>query len=243
MTANRMLRHPVARIVVLAALIVTIAAACSEDGEGGSAVSSIIDSGEVTLPEATTPPPTDAPAVPETPAPEETTEDNTLAFVLALILIVLVAIGIGTAIGGRSRKREESPGHRDAQATRRDSDVNTMLATASWLHDSASLDVLGASPGQASMKWQSVRTQVAELQTRAGALALGSGSPELDTAASALSQAAGSLAGAMDSYVSMETQKGAGEAVSDELLADAKNSVMARRQELQRAIGRVTAAR
>ncbi len=68
---------------------------------------------------------------------------------------------------------------------------------------------------------------------------MGSGSPELDAAASALSQAAGSFAGAMDSYVSIETREDA----SDELAAEAKATVMTRRQDLQRAVGGVSAAR
>ena len=62
-------------------------------------------------------------------------------------------------------------------------------------------------------------------------------------AASTLSQAAGSFAGAMDGYVAMQTSKDAGEAVTAELQAEAKSGVMARRQELQRAIGLVSAAR
>jgi hypothetical protein len=233
-------------------LVAVVGAACSEDGEGGSVISSIVqerpDPGDG---EGTTPPASDQPDVTappggetpppegETPPPEEPTEDNTLAFVLAIILIVLIAVGIGTAIGGRSRKREEPSGYRDARAAQRDSDVNQMLSAASWVHDSASLEVLGAPSDQAAAQWQNVRPRVAEVQTQAGALAMGSGSPELDAAASSLSQAAGSFAGAMDSYVAMQQRRDAPE----ELLAEARGGVMTRRRELQAAIGRMTGAR
>lgn len=235
-------RHMVVRIALIGAVFALVTAACSENGEGGAVVSSIAESGEVTVPEVTTPP--DAPPATEEPPAAEAPaadEDNTPAFLVGLVLIVLIAVLIGTAIGGRSRKRDEP--HRPAQGAQRNSEINNMLATASWLHDSASLDLLSTQSGQLAQQWQSVRPRAADLQTQAAALAMGSGSPELDSAASTLSQAAGSFAGAMDGYVAMQTSKDAGEAVTAELQAEAKSGVMARRQELQRAIGLVSAAR
>ncbi len=230
-------RRMVAWVALMAAVFALVTAGCTEDGQGGSVVSSIVQD----RPEATTPPVTEAPPETETPAPEPPAdggeEDDSLAWLLAIALIVLVAVLIGGAIGGRSRKREHP--RQDLQGAQRNSDVNNALATASWLHDSASLDLLSASSGQLSEQWQNVRPRAADLQTQAAALALGSNSPELDAAASALSQAAGAFAGAMDAYVSIETKEG----VSGELAAEAKATVMTRRQELQHAIGRVLAAR
>lgn len=224
-------------VALIAALFALVTAGCSEDGEGGAVVSSIAQG----RPEATTPPVTEAPPATETPAPEAPSdsgeEDESLALLLAIALIVLVAVLIGGAIGRRSQKPERP--RQDLQGAQRNSDVNNVLATATWLHDSASLDLLSASSGRLSEQWQNVRPRAADLQTQAAALALGSNSPELDAAASALSQAAGAFAGAMDGYVSIENQAGA----SGELAAEAKAAVMTRRQELQHAMGEVMAAR
>jgi hypothetical protein len=105
----------VVRIALIGAVFALVTAACSENGEGGAVVSSIAESGEVTVPEVTTPPAAEDPPAAEAPAAgEETDEENTVAFIVALLLIVLVAILIGTAIGGRSRKGGESSGNRDA---------------------------------------------------------------------------------------------------------------------------------
>jgi len=97
----------VAWVALMAAVFALVTAGCSEDGEGGAVVSSIVQD----RPEATTPPVTEAPPETETPAPETPAdgeeEDDSLAWLLAIALIVLVAVLIGGAIGSRSRQHKQ----------------------------------------------------------------------------------------------------------------------------------------
>ena len=240
------LKHSSVLAVVLILVVGLVAGACDGDGSTASSISEQAQEGggrgDDSAAQEETPPETEAPPATEAPAPEEPeTESETEALTVFIILVVvlLIAVLIGGLIGGRSRKEQPS----QAAAPVPDTSLNNMVATANWLHDSASLEVLSSPADQVAQQWQRVRPRAVDLETQASSQAMGSASAQLATASTGLASVVGSLTSSLDSYVTLRQRQQAGEAVSDELITEAQNSVMSRRRDLQAAVGQVQAAR
>ena len=157
---------------------------------------------------------------------------------VALLLGGLVILLMGLAIWAATSRRSQQKSDAMLNVSTR---VNNVIATGNWLHDSASLELLGVPAAQLTARWQNVRPRAVELQTEAAALGMASGSQQRDSALNSLSQAVGSFVSAMDGYVSLQST--GGENVTPELLTSARQSVEARRRDLGAAITSVSVAR
>ena len=215
-------------IAVLAILLLALSS-CSEDGP----ISSIIEEGGLTTTGA--PPETEAPPATEAPEDAESeSNEDLLLWLLVILVMALVGVAIWAAVSRRSQQKSDAMIN---VSTR----VNGVIAAGNWLHDSASLEILGAPSAAVAARWQNVRPRAVELQMEAASLGQGSGSQQMDSALNSLAQTIGSFVGAMDGYVSLQATES--ENVSPELLTSARQSVEARRRDLGAAIASVNVAR
>jgi predicted small lipoprotein YifL len=144
---------------------------------------------------------------------------------IAAVVILLIALVAGAA-GRRSRAR----GLLDRR-------IGHVVGGAEWVHDQASLDLMGAtqSPERLRAAWADTRRRINDLGAEATAIAVDADDEDLARQLRNLSHALGLLAGSLDTSVGLRVQGGDGpgtRAAVEESLA----TVNDRRHELRSAI-------
>lgn len=175
-----------------------------------------------------TPPPTDPPGLPEVGAGGGS-GSRTLLIVggLGLAAIAVFAVASNAA---RSRPRSA-----ETQTPLR-SQLTEVVDGARWIHDAASIEVLLATgPDETRTGWSEARRRMVGIENQIATLAIGTGDPALDENLRYLGRCLADLRGAEEAYVAAKVA-GDGSARSDERLAQADETVLARRQHLQAAI-------
>jgi len=181
---------------------------------------------------ATTEPATTTTVATTTTAPGDDGDDSgvdwgliALIAGIAAVVILLIALVAGAA-GRRSRAR----GLLDRR-------IGHVVGGAEWVHDQASLDLMGAtqSPERLRAAWADTRRRINDLGAEATAIAVDADDEDLARQLRNLSHALGLLAGSLDTSVGLRVQGGDGpgtRAAVEESLA----TVNDRRHELRSAI-------
>ena len=123
------------------------------------------------------------------------TTQEWVLWILIGIAVVAIIVGISRAAPGRSRKQGR-------QRSRLRQDLNDITGGCRWAVDQGSMSVLQASSrSEAHGTWNSVRSQIYDLEGRIAQLCGGTGDARLDDSLSALGQSVAALRGALESYV------------------------------------------
>ncbi|HEU0042106.1 MAG TPA: hypothetical protein VFQ15_07140 [Jiangellaceae bacterium] len=206
-------------------------------GLGGTAGHSWATVPPETAPPVTAPPETSPPAAaPDTvPAgvPAEEDDDGidvgtwllvTLVVVLAIIVISAVIGGIGRRSGGRTKTRAAAPAP-PAPAT---DTAHQLLASAQWVHDQLSLELMAAAPAQARQRWSVERSRIDNIVigTQAEASRLNSASWLQ------LGQFLSELASAIETNLQLRMQ----DPPNLGMIQESANVITARRNDIQAAI-------
>jgi hypothetical protein len=185
-----------------------------------------------TRPPVTTVSPTTVPATTTTAAPAADESDDSndwlLWVIVAAIAVVAIAL-VAWLLANRASQRK-------AVAAAHTRNYQQLVGEAIWLHDQASVDLLGAgsrAPDRIRMEWDDVRRRSRELQSQSTTLAL-SAPPETAPSLQRLGQAVGGLTGALDTYVDLRARDDIDDTVQTAMRASAE-AVDLRRRELEAA--------
>jgi hypothetical protein len=189
--------------------------------------------------EAPTTPTTEAPSIatttPESPettvAPEEDGgSDVDWGLILAIVAIIGVAALLFGLIAAAARRRSQAKGSLDRRLAH-------LVGGAEWIHDQASLDLVGGTytPDRLRGAWEDTRRRINDLGAEATALAVDAHDQQLQLQLRALSHSLGLLAGALDTSVGLRLQdaRDPGTAMAASASADVVNQ---RRHDLMAAI-------
>ena len=189
--------------------------------------------------EAPTTPTTEAPSIatttPESPettvAPEEDGgSDVDWGLILAIVAIIGVAALLFGLIAAAARRRSQAKGSLDRRLAH-------LVGGAEWIHDQASLDLVGGTytPDRLRGAWEDTRRRMNDLGAEATALAVDAHDQQLQQQLRALSHSLGLLAGALDTSVGLRLQdaRDPGTAMAASASAEAVNQ---RRHDLRAAI-------
>ncbi len=185
-------------------------------------------------PRTTSPPATEAPAT--TVAPTEPADEGddgssidwgTVAIIAAIVAVLAGVIAVIAGAGSKRRRAEASVNSRVAQ----------VVGGAEWIHDQASLELIGGtrSPEQLRPAWDDTRRRINDLGAQAAAIAVDAKDEALGQQLHGLTHALGLLGGALDTSVALRLQggndPGTRAAVDESFVA-----VNDRRHELHRAL-------
>jgi hypothetical protein len=151
-------------------------------------------------------------------------------WVIAAAAAVL-AIGLIVALVARRASQ------RNAVAATQSQRYQQLVGEAMWLHDQASVDLLGAGgrdPERVRLEWNDVRRRADELQNQSTTLALNAPA-ETSPVLQQLGRAVGGLTGALDTYVGLRSRDAIDDTLQPALTASA-DAVGLRRRELEAAI-------
>jgi len=236
MPGTRRARRGAAALAGAAGAVLLALAACSGSGRTLAAPSGPVGPAQETTtsaPATTQPPTTQPPTTPSTAAPttrppattattqpattttaattttesgdEDDDSDIDWALValiagIAVVVILLIAL-IAAAASRRSRAK--------SQLDRR---IAHVVGGAEWVHDQASLDLMGAtqSPERLRAAWNDTRRRINDLGAEATAIAVDADDQDLAGQLRNLSHALGLLAGSLDTSVGLRLQGGDG---------------------------------
>jgi hypothetical protein len=150
------------------------------------------------------------------------------------ILIIVAVIGVAALVFGlissAARRRSQAKGSLDRR-------LSHVVGGAEWIHDQASLDLVGGTytPDRLRGAWEDTRRRMNDLGAEATALAVDAHDQQLQQQLRALSHSLGLLAGALDTSVGLRLQdaRDPGTAMAASASADVVNQ---RRHDLMAAI-------
>ncbi len=161
---------------------------------------------------------------------------------LVLAAIASAAIAVLLIVTSGSQRQTEVPTAKPSRLQRQLYDV---IARAHWIHDRASVDVLGApNARQTRSRWREIRPRMIRIESRIATIAVGTGVPALDRRLLHLGRCIADLRGAEERYVAAElTATGAATRdQGEQLVQSALEAVLAERRELLAAIEPVAEA-
>ena len=176
--------------------------------------------------------PTTTTAATTTTAPGDEGDDSDVDWGLVALIagIAVVVILLIALIAGAASRRSRAKGRLDRR-------IAHVVGGAEWVHDQASLDLMGAtqSPERLRGAWDDTRRRINDLGAEATAIAVDADDQDLAGQLRNLSHALGLLAGSLDTSVGLRLQGGDGpgtrSAVEESLV-----TVNDRRHELRSAI-------
>ena len=147
----------------------------------------------------TTPPGPETTLAPE--AEEEEDSDVNWALILTIVAIVVVAALVFGLIAAAARRRSQAKGALDRR-------IAHLVGGAEWIHDQASLDLVGGTytPERLRGAWEDTRHRMNDLGAEATALAVDAHDMQLQQELRVLSHSLGLLAGALDTSVGLRLQ-------------------------------------
>jgi hypothetical protein len=158
-------------------------------------------------PATTSPPETQAPAstvAPTLPTDESTGGSSidwgTVAIVAAIVAAIALLVALVGGAASRRRRAQASVNSRVAQ----------VVGGAEWIHDQASLELIGftQSPERLRPAWEDTRRRINDLGAQASAIAVDAKDEALSQQLHALTHALGLLGGALDTSVGLRLQRG-----------------------------------
>lgn len=173
-------------------------------------------------PESTEPPapqPTDAPAPQPTDAPDaggDTGEDSSDWSSLLLVLLGVAAVGAVIAVVVGSRQKSTAASETDQR--------RELVATAGWVHDQLTLEVLAVPPADGLRRWTIERSRVDQLAID-GRVMASSGYREMW-------EQLGTILGRLTSSIDTALRLGAMEGTDPTLVAEAVRNAHRQRAEL-----------
>ena len=176
-------------------------------------------------------PPETIPATPDT-VPAEAEEDDGVdvgTWLLITLFIVLAIIVVSAVIGGIGRRSKGKPAPAAPVPPAPVNDApHQLLASAQWVHDQLSLELMAAAPVQALQRWSVERTRIDNIVigTQAEASRLNSASWLQ------LGQFLSELAAAIETNLQLRSQ----EPPNVGLVQESANVITARRNDIQAAI-------
>jgi hypothetical protein len=160
-----------------------------------------------TTPPTTQPPPSIATTTPPSPAttvaPEEDEgSDVDWALIAIIVAGVVAAALLFGLISAAARRRSQAKGSLDRR-------ISHLVGGAEWIHDQASLDLVGGTytPARLRGAWEDTRHRMNDLGAEATALAVDAHDKQLQQELRYLSHALGLLAGALDTSVGLRLQE------------------------------------
>ena len=220
-------RPPRRAALVLVAIATLGLAACDGDGDGALSDVTLPGGGgsggtEAPAPtDAPAPEPTEAPAPEPTASPDDGTTDDGDNSELWLVLLGILAVGaIFAVILASRRSSADATPYSTTTVDRR----TELIATAAWIHDQLTLEILAMPPAEAQQRWFVERSRIDQLAIDGRTMAASGYREMWDQLAIILGQ----LTTSIDTALRVGTMQGA----DPNLVAEAVNNAHGRRAEL-----------
>ena len=186
-----------------------------------------------TAPPETIPPETAAPDTIPTSVPAAEEDDGIdvgtwLLITLFIVLAIIIVSAVVTSISRRSSRKTTPPAAAPVTPAPLNDAAHQLVASAQWIHDQLSLELLAAAPVQAAQRWSVERTRIDNVVIGTQAEASRSNNATWLQLGQFLSE----LASAIDTNLQLRVQ----EPPNMGLVQESANVITARRSDIQAAI-------